>query len=92
MRAGWTSWLALQAGAAAGHRRHSAFAVDDSGGPWARAAVEDGAAAFDARADKEAKYAELVRARRCALVVVAIETGGRWSQEAAEFVRELAHA
>ena len=66
--------------------------VTVQGEPRARAAAEDGAAAFDARADKEAKYAELVRARRCELVVVALETGGRWSEEAADFVRELAFA
>ena len=66
--------------------------VTTLGEPRARAAVEDGAAAFDARADKEAKYAELVRARRCELIVVALETGGRWSAEAADFVRELAFA
>ena len=34
----------------------------------------------------------ILTARRCVLVVVALETGGRWSREAAEFVEELSHA
>ena len=34
---------------------------------------------------------ELVRARSCRLVVFGIETGGRWSQETASFIRLLAH-
>ena len=35
-------------------------------------------------------YPELQRGGRCKLVVVALEVGGRWSEEAAEFVRLLA--
>ena len=54
------------------------------------AATAGGATLIGARADKERKYAELVQARRCRLVVVAIETGGRWSDEAADFVQLLA--
>ena len=42
-----------------------------------------------ARADKEATYPELLSGR-CRLVVMAIETGGRWSSEAVDFVRQLA--
>ena len=45
-----------------------------------------------ARLDKETKYAELVAGNRCRLVVVALETGGRWSNEAIEFVDMLAGA
>eukprot|EP00973_Karenia_brevis_P032403 4468252-Karenia_brevis.AAC.1 len=45
-----------------------------------------------ARQDKESKYSELVRGRRCRLVVVALTTGGRWSEEAFTFVRDLAVA
>ena len=37
-------------------------------------------------------YPELLRARRCRLVVFGLETGGRWSQEAATFLRLLAQA
>ena len=46
-----------------------------------------------ARRAKERTYPELSRSRRCRLVVLALETGGsggRWSQEAAQFVRLLA--
>ena len=39
---------------------------------------------------KERTYPELVRSRRCHLTVLAIEVGGRWSQKAATFVRQLA--
>ena len=45
-----------------------------------------------ARREKEATYPELLTSRRCRLVVVAIETGGRWSDEAAELLRQLALA
>ena len=33
-----------------------------------------------------------MRSQRCRLVVLGIETGGRWSEEAAGFVKLLAHA
>ena len=35
-------------------------------------------------------YPELLRARRCKLLVLAFEVGGRWDQEAVAFVRKLA--
>ena len=54
------------------------------------AATVNGAALSQARRDKEAKYAELVASERCRLVVVALETGGRWSTEALEFVADMA--
>jgi hypothetical protein len=57
-----------------------------------RAADVDGVVAEAARRDKEAVYPELLAARRCALIVVAIETGGRWSNEADMFVTDLSHA
>ena len=57
-----------------------------------RAATIDGAVAERARRDKEDAYPELVACRRCVLVVMAIETGGRWSAEAMAFVEELAAA
>ena len=62
------------------------------GSPVAGAAREDGAAAGDARAAKEAKYPELAVGARCELVVFAMETGGRWSAEAVDFVHRLAAA
>jgi len=63
-----------------------------SGDARPRAADEDGVVADGARRDKEEAYPELLAARRCALVVVALETGGRWSSEAAAFVEDLAYA
>ena len=65
-------------------------AVTSVGAPRATAATVNGAALLQARRDKEAKYAELVTSERCRLVVVALETGGRWSTEALEFVADLA--
>ena len=56
------------------------------------AAEEDGAVLAQARRDKEATYPELLTSRRCRLVVVAVETGGRWSDEAADFLWQLALA
>ena len=56
------------------------------------AARENGAALARARPDKERKFAELLEGDRCHLVVVAPETGGRWSSEALELVESLASA
>jgi len=67
-------------------------AVTAAGEARPRAAEVDGATADAARRDKEAAYPELLAARRCCLVVVALETGGRWSAEAAAFVEDLAYA
>ena len=53
---------------------------------------EDGAAMVDARRRKEKRYPELLNSRRCRLVVTAHETGGRWSEEAYNFVLQLAAA
>ena len=58
----------------------------------AGAAQTNGAVLHRARRDKERKYQELVAGDRCRLVVVALETGGRWSQEAVEFVNAIAGA
>ena len=49
-----------------------------------------GAALHDARRNKERVYLELTRGGRCRLVVLGIETGGRWSEEACTFLRLLA--
>ena len=65
----------------------SVLAAD--GEPHPRTANEDGVAADGARRDKEDQYPELLHARRCSLVVVALENGGRWATEAADFVEEL---
>ena len=45
-----------------------------------------------ARRAKERTYPELVGGSRCRLVVLAMEVDGRWSQEAADFIRLLAQA
>ena len=45
-----------------------------------------------ARGRKEATYPELLAGGRCRLVVLALEVGGRWSEEAATFVWDLAAA
>ena len=54
------------------------------------AADEDGVQLAVARARKERAYPELLEARRCRLVVLGLEVGGRWSEEALTFVRLLA--
>ena len=56
------------------------------------AATLNGAMLVNARADKERKYAELVNGDRCRLVVVGVETGGRWTDEAVTFIDHLASA
>ena len=60
--------------------------------PRSRAGRYAGAAVQDARRAKERTYPELLQTRRCKLVVLAIEVGGRWSQEATTFLRLLAQA
>ena len=66
--------------------------MSKDGQPHPQAADVDGIVLEHARRDKEAKYPELVASGRCRLVVLAIETGGRWSDEAADFVWQLAQA
>ena len=51
-----------------------------------------GAALHTARRSKERTHPELLAARPCKLVVLGIEVGGRWSQEAANFVRIVARS
>ena len=63
-----------------------------SGHPQPRAAWQDAAAAEDARGDKERAYPELLSGSRCRLIVLAVETGGRFSAETAESLRQLAGA
>ena len=66
-------------------------ALTRNGEAQPRAAEEDGAILLQARVDKENKYPELLNGR-CRLVVVAVETGGRWSSEAVDFIWQLAQA
>ena len=61
------------------------------GEPRPRALTENGAAMADARKRKEDRYPEL-RGTRCRLVVTAMEVGGRWSEEAYNFLEDLAAA
>ena len=63
--------------------------LSSEGEPHPHAADVDGAVLLEARRDKERTYPEVVAARRCRLVVVAIETVGRWSEE---FTTQLAFA
>ena len=64
--------------------------VRRNGHPQPGADVADGVQLLEARRRKEAKYWELLHSRRCRLVVIALEVGGRWSGEALMFVRLLA--
>ena len=67
-------------------------ALTAQGLPCPGAASIDGSVLHRARRDKERKYHELVEGERCRLIVVALETGGRWSSEAMDFVTDLANA
>jgi len=66
--------------------------VRRNGTPQPNAATTDGVQLQTARARKATKYHELLQSRRCRLVVLALEVGGRWSEEALTFVRLLAKA
>ena len=66
--------------------------LESSGEPQPHAADVDGAVLLASRRDKEATSPELATSTRCMLVVVAIETGGRWSEEAVQFIWQLAQA
>ena len=61
-----------------------------SGAPRRAAGRTAGAALAFARKAKERTYPELRQSARCKLVVLALELGGRWSTEAATFVKLLA--
>ena len=63
------------------------------GQPHRRCVDVDGAALDEARRRKERTYPELCeRHSRARLVVLAAEVGGRWSDEAADFLKQLAKA
>ena len=66
--------------------------VRRNGTPQPDTEGHDGAQLGEARRRKERKYRELLSSRRCRLVVLSMEVGGRWSEEAATFVRLLAKA
>ena len=53
------------------------------------AADEDGVVLERAREDKERAYPELTASNRCRLVVLGIETGGRWSDKAVMAIWQL---
>ena len=63
-----------------------------AGEPRRRAGHFAAAALIDARKAKERAYPELLSNSRCRLVVLGIEVGGRWSEEAASFITNLARA
>ena len=67
-------------------------AVSCAGEAHPHAADHDGAVLLQARQDKEATYPELASSGRCKLVVLAMETGGRWSEEAVQTLQMLAHS
>ena len=68
-------------------------AVQGDGQPQRGASDRDAVALNRARKKKETTYPELVRpGSRARLVVLALEVGGRWSQEARTFVQLLAQA
>ena len=62
-----------------------------TGEPHPRADVEPGrSVTAAARRKRHGTYPELLRARRCRLVVIGLEMGGRFGTEAATFLRLLA--
>ena len=65
--------------------------LTSTGQPRRRGGRYAGAALHEARQAKERVYPELQGMGRCRLVVFGIEVGGRWSTEAAQFLRSLAH-
>ena len=67
-------------------------ALCSSGEPQPHAAEVDGVVLERARHVKEATHPELAASERCRLVVLAIETGGRWSEDAVHMIRQLAIA
>ena len=65
-------------------------ALDSAGQPRRHQRRTTGAALRVARRAKERTYPELLQSTR--LVVLGIEIGGRWSSEAAQFIRFLARS
>jgi len=67
-------------------------ALDSAGQARRHQRSTAGAALRIARKAKKRTYPELLRSARCRLVVLGIELGGRWSTEAAQFMRLLARS
>jgi hypothetical protein len=78
--------------------RHGSHAIDTmlvspltgAAQPRRRSGQYAGATLHTSRQNKERTYPELAGSNRCRLVVLAMEVGGRWSPEAATFLRLLA--
>ena len=69
------------------------YALHRDGTPVGRAAQQDGVVLQSARRRKERTYPELLgRRARSKLVVLAVEVGGRWSEETTMFLSLLARA
>ena len=66
--------------------------VMGDGSPRPRADWMDGATTEEAMIEKRRRCPELANGARCRLVVVGIETGGRFGHETVEFLRQLAIA
>ena len=67
-------------------------ALGARGGTRSNAFHTNGVILTAARLEKERNYQELLVSERCRLVVVAMETGGRRSKEATDFINSLAEA
>ena len=78
--------IAVLLGSSIGSRHHCSLPTHPCrwNGRFAAAALHD------ARKAKERAYPELLRNSRCRLVVLGIEVGGRWSEEGAAFITNLA--
>ena len=63
------------------HGAQLAVALTCGGNAHPQVASTNGVVLTRARADKERKYAEFLESERCRLVVVALETGGRWRSD-----------
>ena len=57
-----------------------------------RAHWQDGAALKDAKKNKANTYPELLHSRRCRLVTAGMEVGGRWEEDAYDFLLGFAKA
>ena len=68
------------------------FPLRRNGEARPRASREDGAAIADACLRKRRRYLEFGARGRCRLVVLVLEVGGRWGDEALDLVRLLARA
>ena len=84
------SWLPLWQGSQLAVDTTLVSPLTSAAEPWRRGGRFAGTALHAARQTKERTYPELVGSGRCRLVVLAMEVGGRWSAEAAQFLRLLA--